>query len=125
MKKPGLILALVVVLVGLALIFRGRKPHGAPAANSATTNALPTTGSTNPTATTPSTTAVAPKQTVTIRDGKTLDFSSGKPVLKDSATEKAIIEQSLKDMNEAAAGVTFGPTPKSPDPDAKKPAPQE
>lgn len=58
-----------------------------------------------------SATAKVPAVSVAIQDGKTLDFSSGKPVLKDSADEKAIIEQSVKEMNEAAAGVTFGPAP--------------
>jgi hypothetical protein len=67
----------------------------------------------------------APQSVVAIQDGKTLDFSSGKPVLKDSADEKAIIEQSVKEMNEAAAGVTFGPAPKPPAPDPKRPTPQK
>jgi len=52
-----------------------------------------------------------PKPSVAIQDAKTIDFSSGKPVVKDSAEEKAIIEQSVREMNEAAAGVTFGPSP--------------
>ncbi len=142
MKRPVVILALVAVLVGLALIWNGRKqPKStpAPASNSAAIQALPspvvpsqpavssavvTTPATPPTPATAAA-AVAPAQTVAIQDGKTLDFSSGKPVLKDSADEKAIIEQALKEMNEAAAGVTFGPVPKAPAPDTKKPAPQE
>lgn len=113
MKKPLIALALMVVLVGLALIFSGRKRAVAPARDSAASPA------------TPPTTSTTQKTTVAIQDGKTLDFSSGKPVLKDSADEKAIIEQSVKEMNEAAASVTFGPASKAPATDTKKPTPPE
>jgi len=116
MKKPLIALVLMVVLVGLALIFSGRKPTGASATTSAAIHALPSNVAASPTATTPTAISSAPKTTVAIQDGKTLDFSSGKPVLKDSADEKAIIEQSVKEMNEAAASVTFGPAPKAPAP---------
>ena len=44
-----------------------------------------------------------------IQDGKTIDFSSGKPVLKDSPEEKALIARSVKEMEAAAQQVTFGP----------------
>ncbi len=54
-----------------------------------------------------------PHPEVAIQDGKTIDFSSGKPVVKDSAKEKASIDKAVKEMDEAAKGVTFGsPTPK-------------
>jgi hypothetical protein len=46
---------------------------------------------------------------VPIRDQKTIDFSSGKPVVKDDAAEKAAIEAALREMEEATKGVTFGP----------------
>ena len=65
----------------------------------------------------------AARPTVAIQDGKTLDFSSGRPVLKDSAEEKAIIERSVREMNEAAAGVTFGPPAPPAAGPTKKPAP--
>jgi len=68
-------------------------------------------------------TPAAARPTVAIQDGKTLDFSSGKPVLKDSADEKAIIERSVREMNEAAAGVTFGPAAPPAAGQTKKPAP--
>ncbi len=118
MKKPLIALTLMVVLVALALIFSGRKPETAPAPadNSTSTHALPSPAAANLTVITPTSASSAQKTTVAIQDGKTLDFSSGKPVLKDSAEEKAIIEQSVKEMNEAAAGVTFGPVPKTPAP---------
>lgn len=48
---------------------------------------------------------------VPIQDRKTIDFSSGKPVVKDSAAEQAAIDRAVKQMDAAAAGVTFGPTP--------------
>ncbi len=46
---------------------------------------------------------------VAIQDQKTLDFSSGKAVVKDDAAEKAAIEAALKEIEEATQGVTFGP----------------
>lgn len=45
---------------------------------------------------------------------KTVDFSSGQPVIKNTAEDQAAIDAALKDMAEATKGVTFGP--------AKKPA---
>ena len=51
--------------------------------------------------------------TVTIQDGKTIDFSSGKAVVRDTAGEKAIIDAAVKEMEAAAKEVTFGPTPKN------------
>ena len=59
-----------------------------------------------------------PKPDVAIQDGKTIDFSSGRPVVKDDAKQKAALEKSLKEMDAAAAGVTFAPKP----PVEKKPA---
>ena len=47
---------------------------------------------------------------VAIQDRKTIDFSTGKPVIKDSAAEQAAIDRAVKQMDAAAAGVTFGPT---------------
>jgi hypothetical protein len=52
--------------------------------------------------------AAAAKE-VPIQDGKTLDFSSGKAVVKDSAAEKAAIDRSVAQMDAAAADVTFVP----------------
>ena len=50
---------------------------------------------------------------IAIQDGKTIDFSSGKPVVKDTAKEKASIDKSVKEMEEATKGVSFSsPTPK-------------
>ena len=40
-------------------------------------------------------------------DGQTIDFSSGRPVVKDSPEDKAALEKSAKEMAEAAKNVTF------------------
>ena len=60
---------------------------------------------------------------VAIQDGKTIDFSSGRPVVKDSAKEKAAIDKAVKEMEDAAKDVTFSAPAKSADPkkaDTKK-----
>ena len=48
---------------------------------------------------------------VPIQDGKTIDMSSGRPVVRDDARSRAALERGVKEMEEAAAGVTFGPRP--------------
>jgi hypothetical protein len=40
---------------------------------------------------------------------KTIDFTSGQPVVKDTPEERAAIDAALKDMAEAAKEVTFAP----------------
>jgi cytoskeletal protein RodZ len=57
-----------------------------------------------------STKARGPKPSVAIQDGKTIDFSSGVPLIKDDAKQKAALEKSLKEMDAATANVTFPPT---------------
>ena len=49
------------------------------------------------------------KATVPIPDGATIDFSSGKPVVRADVGEKAIIDAAVKDMNEAAKNIRFEP----------------
>ncbi len=51
------------------------------------------------------------KTTVEIRDRATIDFSTGEPVVRDDAAEKAIIDAAVKEMNEAAKNITFEPLP--------------
>jgi hypothetical protein len=51
----------------------------------------------------------APSPEVAIQDGKTIDFSTGKPVVKNSADEKAIIDAAVKEMDAAAKDVSFAP----------------
>jgi len=68
--------------------------------------------------------APPPPVDLTKHDGKTIDFSSGKPVIKDSPRDRAAIEKAKKEMDEAARGVTFGPSPKKTEPPpAPPPAP--
>lgn len=49
---------------------------------------------------------------------KTVDFSSGKPVVKDSAEDQAAIAEALKDIAAAANEVTFEPAAKTATPPA-------
>lgn len=42
-------------------------------------------------------------------DAQTIDFSSGKPVVKDTAADRAALQQGLKDIEDATRGVTFDP----------------
>jgi len=126
MKKPAAILFILgFIALGAALAWfmhpLRRSSNPAPGAPSAapSVNASSTTPGGASTAAVPS--PAVPKPSVAIQDEKTIDFSSGKPVVKDSAEEKAIIERSVKEMNEAAAGITFGPAPKTQP--APKPAP--
>ncbi len=66
--------------------------------------------------------AKAPKPSVAIQDGKTIDFSSGVPLIKDDAKQKAALEKSLKEMEAAAAHITFPPSePKKQDVPPAKP----
>jgi hypothetical protein len=51
-----------------------------------------------------------PLPEVAIQDGKTIDFSGGKAVVRDNPEERAAMERALKEMEEAAKDVTFGPT---------------
>jgi hypothetical protein len=53
--------------------------------------------------------AKTPALAVPIQDGKTLDFSSGKAVVKDSAADRTAIDRSVTEMNAAAGNVTFAP----------------
>jgi len=52
---------------------------------------------------------------LTKHDGETIDFSSGRPVVKDSSADRAAIEQAKREMDEAVKGVTFGPPTKPPE----------
>ena len=126
MKKPAAVLFILgFIALGAALAWfmhpLRRSSNQAPGTPSAapSINASGTAPAVTSTAAVPS--PAIPKPSVAIQNEKTIDFSSGKPVVKDSAEEKAIIERSVKEMNEAAAGVTFGPAP-TPQP-APTPAP--
>jgi hypothetical protein len=80
-KRLALILLAAAVLVAGALAFRYFRPARA--------------GRMNP--------------PVAIEDGKTIDFSSGTPVVKDSTKEKAIIDAAVKEMDAAVRDVAAKP----------------
>ena len=44
---------------------------------------------------------------LTQHDGQTIDFSSGKPVVKDGPEDRAAVEKATREMTEAAKDVTF------------------
>jgi cytoskeletal protein RodZ len=66
--------------------------------------------------------APTPRPNVAIQDGKTVDFSSGQPVVKDDAKEKKAIADSVAAMDEATKNVTFAPTATATQPAAPSPA---
>lgn len=49
-------------------------------------------------------------------DGETIDFSSGKPVVKNTPEDRAALEKAAREMEEAAKSVTFDPPKKQPEP---------
>ncbi|MBA3848775.1 MAG: hypothetical protein C0502_02110 [Opitutus sp.] len=63
---------------------------------------------------------VAPKPYVDLgrNEGKTIDFSSGQPVVKDSPEDRAALEQGLKEIEAAVKDVSFEAAKK---PEPKKP----
>lgn len=71
--------------------------------------------------TAPTPAAAAPVD-LTQHDRQTIDFSSGSPAVKDTAEDRAAIEQAVKDMAEAVKGVTFGPPAKKAVPPPEKSA---
>lgn len=67
-------------------------------------------------------TVSTPTGPVEIPDGKTLDFSSGRPVVKDSPEDRAALAKALKEMEEAVRTVKFEAMPRPPkDPPVKVP----
>ena len=87
-----LLIAAALVALGVWSIFR-RDAHPVPPARAPTTK--------------------TPPPPVTIQDGKTLDFSSGKPVVKDSPADRAALAKGVAEMEAAAASVTFAPSAKA------------
>lgn len=53
-----------------------------------------------------------------IEDGKTIDFSTGMPLVKETAKDKAIMDRAAKELEEAVRGVTFGSPTAAPAPTA-------
>lgn len=50
-----------------------------------------------------------PHAPVAIQDRATVDFSSGRPVIKNDAAEQALIDAALKDIDAAAKNIKFAP----------------
>lgn len=50
-----------------------------------------------------------PHEVVPIQDGKTMDFSSGRAVVKNDPADEAALQKSVAEMNAAAGNVTFSP----------------
>lgn len=60
----------------------------------------------------------APMVDLTRHDGQTIDFSSGQPVVKDTAADRAALKKAEKEMEAAAGNVTFKATkPAAPEPE--------
>ncbi|HVU16863.1 MAG TPA: hypothetical protein VHD32_08055 [Candidatus Didemnitutus sp.] len=58
---------------------------------------------------------------LTQHDAQTIDFSHGHPEIKQSAADRAALNEGLKDISEATKDVTFGPGDAAPaDPPPKK-----
>jgi hypothetical protein len=55
-----------------------------------------------------------PPVPVPIQDGKTIDFSNGSPVVRDSAADKDALDRAVREMDAASKTVTFSaePTPR-------------
>jgi hypothetical protein len=115
-KEIMVLLALLLGMMGFVVwyvIDRRAKMRAAPAAAGQPAGQVPAARSAG------SGPSAAPVD-LTQHDNQTIDFSSGRPVVKDSAADRAAIEQAKKDMAEAVKGVTFGPPAK---PAAPPPAP--
>ena len=85
-------LLLVVMLVGFLWLKRQTGPGPA----SGFTRTMPPT-------------RTPPPVDLTRHDGQTVDFSSGKPVVKATPADQAALDQAIKAMDEAAKTVTFAP----------------
>ena len=102
MKSRALWIFVVAVVLVLAAVWLWRSQTAAPA---------PAAHPAGASSAIPGAAAPKSKPEVPIEDGKTIDFSSGVPIVKDDAKEKAAIDRSVKAMEEAAKDVTFGPPP--------------
>lgn len=121
MRRSKEIVVLLALLVGAGAFVlwyvadrRSRLRAMPPAEPKVVGPVVPGTAPVTPAAATP---AAVPAQPVDLAktDGSTVDFSSGKPVVKQSAEDQAAIAAAKKDMDAALSEVSFEP--------ANKPAP--
>ncbi|MDQ5977122.1 MAG: hypothetical protein QG602_94 [Verrucomicrobiota bacterium] len=112
-KEIILLLALLVGAMGFVLwyvIDRRAKNRAAPAPVTRNLSPEPPPAGTQ--------TVLPPKEEVVLgatTERKTVDFSSGQAVVKDSAEDRAAIDEAMKDIAEATKGVTFEPAKKPKD----------
>lgn len=61
---------------------------------------------------------------VAIQEGKTIDFSSGRPEIRDTPEDRAALEKAKREMDEATKDVVFAPTkPVAPATEAERSTP--
>jgi hypothetical protein len=109
MRRPKEVVVLVVLLVGaVAFVLwyvadrKARQQAAPPTAPKVVGPAAPGPAP-----------AVPPPEPVVVKDKQTIDFSSGKGVVKSSAEDQAVIDAAKKEMDAALAEVSFGPAPKT------------
>lgn len=97
MKRRALLFALGLLagLTGGYFYFRHRPPAPAPAVSPG-----------SPATPDPVT---APAE-VPIQEGKTIDFSSGQPEIRETEEDRAALERAKREMDEATKDITFAPT---------------
>ena len=115
-RVPWILLVIAATIVGALALLRDKpnRPNH-ETENVSTAEPRPDRGAFTP-ATTDMRLTLPKPSVVAIQDGKTIDFSSGLPIIKDTEKEKAALERALKQIEEASAGVSFG----SPESSAKK-----
>lgn len=59
-----------------------------------------------------------PPPPIAIEDGKTIDFSTGEPVMTGTAEDRAAIEKAKREMEAATEGITF-PAKARPEPSSR------
>lgn len=105
MKNKELGIFVALLLVGLAVMYFMLRPRPAVPAETRRATVVPAA---RPVTSTSAVAAPAPA-VVPITDRKTIDFSTGRPVVSQSAADLAEMARAEREMAEAAKGVTFGP----------------
>lgn len=121
LKHRGFWLVLVVAALAVGGVWLLRKKSATSASSSPAAAPIPADLAR------PATHQAAPAkpkvEPVPIEEGKTIDFSSGLPLVNDSAKQKAIIDRSVKAMEDAARDVTFGSPATAADTKKAEPSP--
>ncbi|MBI5769723.1 MAG: hypothetical protein HZA93_18250 [Verrucomicrobia bacterium] len=130
-RTVWIMLVLLALIAGGIYFLRGRpnrapadRASGAPRANPSTAplQPVPAAPAVAPAADGPTVRAGRNGVPVPVQDGKTIDMSTGRPVVRDDERSRAAIEKAKKEMADAAADVTFQPqpAPKKADPAPKR-----